>query len=347
MGEAKDAGKKEGEKKVDAGKKDDGGASSASPIVLKFDMHCEGCVKKVKRFVRRIDGVENVKADIASNKLTVEGKADPAKVRDGVAEKTGKKVELLSPLPKKAETKDAAAGGDKKPDEKKSDDKKGGDKKPDDKKADDKKPKEAPVSTVVFKTRLHCEGCIQKIQRIVKKYKGVQLVTIDGAKDLVTVKGTMDGKVLLPYLKEKLKRPVEVVPAKKDDAGGDKKEKDGGGDKKGKEAAGGGGGDKKEKEGGGGGGGEKKEKAVGGGGDGAPKVEASKMEYYGNYGGPSFWYGEPAHVYGQQAYSMEGPSHAPAHNYVTEHYNMPPYQTHDPHAPQFFSDENPNACSVM
>lgn len=50
---------------------------------------------------------------------------------------------------------------------------------------------------------------------------GVSKVDIDTQKDLVTVKGTMDAKALQPYLKEKLKRGVEIVPPKKD---GDKKE---------------------------------------------------------------------------------------------------------------------------
>ena len=347
-----------GEKKVDAGKKDDGGAA---PAVYKFDMHCEGCAKKIKRFVRHMDGVENVKADTSANKLTVEGKIDPSKLRERLAERTGKKVDLISPLPKKADAKDGGGGGgEKKADgkdgggggEKKSDEK--SEKKADDKKADDKKPKEVPVSTVALKTRLHCDGCIQKIKRVIGKYKGVEKVDVDGAKDLITVKGKMDVKSLVPYLKEKLKRPIDmVVPAKKDD-GGDKKEKggDGGGEKKDKEAAGGGGGDKKDKAVAAAGGG-------GGGGDGGVKVEANKMEHYGTYGyhqpAPSFWYGGPEHVYGQ-AYMMEaGPSNSnqvphPHHNYAVDHYSEPPmaYAYHPHHdAPQMFSDENPNACSVM
>lgn len=44
----KETGKNEGEKKVDDGKKD--------AIVLKIDLHCEGCAKKVKRLIRNIDG---------------------------------------------------------------------------------------------------------------------------------------------------------------------------------------------------------------------------------------------------------------------------------------------------
>ncbi|GFP87213.1 cytochrome p450 72a15 [Phtheirospermum japonicum] len=74
--------------------------------------------------------VEKVKADCAANKLSVTGNVDPAWLRERVEYKTNKKVELISPLPKKD-----GGGGDKKADEK-------SDKKPDEKKADDNKPKE-------------------------------------------------------------------------------------------------------------------------------------------------------------------------------------------------------------
>ncbi|KAJ6818852.1 heavy metal-associated isoprenylated plant protein 3-like [Iris pallida] len=208
-----------------------------------------------------------------------------------------------------------------------------------------------------MKIRLHCDGCIQRIRKTILKYKGVESVTIDSQKDLVTVTGTMDAGSLVPYLKDKLKRSVDVVAsAKKDDggagggekkekggnAGGEKKEKGGGGGggdgekkEKGKgDGAGGGDGEKKEKGKGDGGGGDKKkeggygekkkEKEGGGGGGGEKKeavaattMEANKMEYYGTYG-----YGN-GNGYGN-GYHMEMV-----------------------HAPQMFSDENPNACSIM
>ena len=190
---------------------------------------------------------------------------------------------------------------------------------------------------------------------------GVESVEVDKTKEQVTVKGTMDVNSLTPYLKEKLKRSVDVVPPpKKDDGGGggDKKPKEGGGDKKEKEAApaataAGGGGEKKEKEkeGGGGGGGEKKEE----GGE-APKVEVSKMMYggYPFHSQPIFWDG---HVDGQhypvevhQGYvNQNAPS--TSYGYVNQGYVNPGYEmfshAHPMHAPQMFSDENPNACSIM
>lgn len=171
---------------------------------------------------------------------------------------------------------------------------------------------------------------------------------IDGAKDLVTVKGTMNVQDLTPYLKDKLKRNVEVVPPpKKED---DKKDKAAGAAKEG-----GGGGDKKEAE--------AKPAAAADGGEKkkdetsaeAPKVEASKMEYYG-LPPPTIWYN--GHVASEPSYAMEVHQGYVNHNqgyygnpvYVNQGYPVdpPPYymQPHQYH-PQMFSDENPNACSVM
>ncbi|XP_038978193.1 heavy metal-associated isoprenylated plant protein 3-like [Phoenix dactylifera] len=313
MGEKEEKGdekpkKGDGEKKGGGGenKKEGGGAGGGdgggkkeegpAAVVLKVDMHCEGCAKKIKRSVKGLEGVEGVKADIPNNKLTVLGKADPWKLKERVEAKTRKKVDIISPAnPAKKD-----AGGDaKKP--------AGGDAK----KPDDGKPKAPAASTVVLKIRLHCEGCIQRIRKTILKIKGVEHVSIDALKDLVTVKGTMDVKSLPAILKEKLKRCVEIIQPKKDDGGGgEKKEKGGGGEKKEK---GDGGGEKKEK--GGGGGGEKKdgdkkddgEKAAPPPAAPAPVAEMNKMDYYGPYG----------------------------------------YRIEMVHAPQMFSDENPNACSIM
>lgn len=80
------------------------------------------------------EGVEKVKADCDANKLTVTGNVDAAALRERVEYKTKKKVELISPQPKKDGG--AAPAGDKKADEKPAE------KKAEEKKSDDKKPKE-------------------------------------------------------------------------------------------------------------------------------------------------------------------------------------------------------------
>jgi len=362
-------GEKEPEKK-EAEKSSGGGGAGAGPttVVLKVDLHCEGCAQKVKRSLKHIKGVDSVKADYTSNKVTVVGKVDPTVVKEKVEEKTKKKVELVSPQPPKKD-KDggppAAAPADaKKPEEKKPDEPK---------KAEEKKPKEPPPSTtVVLKTRVHCDGCAHKMKKIIIKYEGVEDVNVDLSKDQITIKGTMDMKAMLPYLNAKLKRAVDVVPppAKKDDA-------------KPKEGGGGDGGEKKGKEGGGGGGGEKKGKeeakpaAAAGGGDkkeaavakpaeeNVAKVEiVNKMEHFGypyGYGAhtynpnqahengyvaeywqtPEYMHAPPQYMQPQQYGPGPGPSYMHA-----QQYGPGPSYVHAP-PPQMFSDENPNGCSVM
>ncbi|KAL2472369.1 Heavy metal transport/detoxification superfamily protein [Abeliophyllum distichum] len=315
--------KNDGEKKAadSGGKKDDGPIT----VVLKLDLHCEGCAKKVKRSVRHFEGVENVKADWGSNNLTVTGKVDPAWIRERVEYKTKKKVELVSPQPKKD-----GGDGDKKPEEK-------SDKKPEEKKAEEKKPKEPTASTVVMKIKLHCDGCAHKIKRIINKnIDGVDSVTTNLEKDLVMVNGTMDIKHLTAFLKEKLNRSVEIVPPKKDESGGDQKGKDAGEEKK---KEGGDGGEKK-KEGGDGEGSKSEEK----------KVEVNKMEYQAF--NPNTYYAVPTY---HQNYVQQD-NNVPMYNqgypntgYVVQYSQgpPPPPPTYVNINDQMFSDENPNGCYIM
>ncbi|RWW30763.1 hypothetical protein GW17_00004640 [Ensete ventricosum] len=292
----------EKEKKGDVQKKGGGEKiEEVEAVEVKLDMHCEGCALKVRKAVKGFEGVKAVIVDAANNKLRAIGKVDPWKLKEFLEAKTHKMVDIISPKdpPKKPKDDDKKKDCD---DQKKS--------------SDDKKPK--PVSNPIHRSR-------------------VEKVSVDATKDLVTVIGTMDVKSLTTVLKERLKRGVEIVSAKKDDGGGGevKKEKAGGGGGEKKEKAGDGGEEKKEKAGDGGeetkekgsdSKGDKKEKGGDGGGEKEEKnevgkketstttvVEANKMDYHGPYGG-----------YGGYGYRVEMV-----------------------HPPQIFSDENPNACSIM
>ncbi|CDP07052.1 unnamed protein product [Coffea canephora] len=284
-----------------AAKKDNNNGNGGNAVVLKIDLHCDGCVTKIVKCIRGFEGVEAVKVDSGSGKITVSGKVDPLKLREKLEDKTHKKVELLSPVPKKDKAKNDDAGDGK--EEKKKDSK---EKKPKDNsknKKDEKNSKELPVTTAVLKVPLHCQGCIERIHKIVSKTKGYQEMKVDRQKDLVTVKGAMDMKDVVENLKKHLKRDVEIVPAKKED--------------------------KKEKSGGGGGEG----KPAGGEGGGGEQMEGSKKQLQQQQQIPNgpLGYDYPSSspfVYGGPAYMGD------------------PYQFQY-HAPQLFSDENPNACSVM
>ncbi|XP_047255898.1 heavy metal-associated isoprenylated plant protein 3 isoform X1 [Capsicum annuum] len=323
-----------GEKKKEGGgeNKKDGNLT----IVMKSDFHCEGCVTKVVKAIRSVGGVEKVTCDIDSKKLTVIGKVDPVMLREKVEQKTHKNVELVSPIPKKdgkgkGGGDNGASGGEekkKKEEEKDSKENKGGE---DKKKTKEKEP---PITTAVLKLHLHCQGCIQKIYKIVTKFKGYKEMKVDKQKDLVTVTGSMDMKALAETLKKHLKKEVEIVPPKKE--GGEKKEKGGGdnGGGGGENGKGGGKGKGKGGEGNGEGKGKVKDETVdggagvGGGGGGNVANGMQLMQQQVQFGYPyPYMYGPVGPVY-------------------------PADQFHNPypvtvHAPQLFSDENPNACSVM
>ncbi|PUZ42809.1 hypothetical protein GQ55_9G611300 [Panicum hallii var. hallii] len=363
-----------------AGNGGDGGAeeaaAAAEPVVLKMELHCAGCAQKVKKAIKRVPGVESIVADAAANRVVVAGTADAAALKARLEAKTKKAVEIISAGggPKKAapaaEPKDAGAGekkdggaGEKKADKDASPKEEKEKKQP----PEEKKPKE---ETVLLKIRLHCDGCADRIRRRIYKIKGVKDVVLDSnAKDEVKVRGTMDIPAMLSYLKEKLNRDVEAVaPAKKDGGGGegkdDKKDKGGDGDKNKGAAAAPGGDDKKDK-------GKGIEVAAAG-----PSTAAAAA-FMAAPAGPSTYHVAPPQGY--VAYQQGPPSPAgyyPPYPYygnadgmghanpsAATYYHQPyqhqpeagqhqayppyPYRFDMAPAPQLFSDENPNACSVM
>ncbi|KAK4440701.1 Heavy metal-associated isoprenylated plant protein 3 [Sesamum alatum] len=345
MGEKKKKSEAQQKEGAENKKSENGGGKNNVTVVLKADLHCEGCVSKVLKCIRSFDGVDTASIG-EEQRITVVGKVDPVKLRERVEQKTHKKVELISPQPKKDNANkknddgkenadgNGGDGGGKQEKKKEGKEKKSNKDKSDEKKSKEKEP---PVTTAVLKVHLHCEGCIQKIHKAVTKTKGYQEMNIDRQKELVTVTGAMDMKALAEVLKKHLKKEVEILPPKKEV---EKKENGGGGGDKAKSSGGekgksggdkgkSGGGDKGKNGGGGGGGGGEggaSDEMGGGGGGGGDKMEANRMQFQVGYPYP-FMYGAGA---GEQ---------------VQLYYN--PYAYGPYHAPQLFSDENPNACSVM
>ncbi|PPR93853.1 hypothetical protein GOBAR_AA26824 [Gossypium barbadense] len=172
-----------------------------------------------------MEGVETVKTESNSNKVTVTGAVDPAAIKEKLVKKTRKNVDLVSPQPKKDDNKEEKK--EKKPEKNQVSDE-NNNKKP------EKKPKEPPVTTADLKVQLkcQCQGCIVKIRKIVSDTKGVHEFKVDEVKEMVTVKGTMDVKALAEALKDKLKKSVEIVPPKKEKDGKNEGGENGGGGSK-------------------------------------------------------------------------------------------------------------------
>ncbi|XP_060674862.1 heavy metal-associated isoprenylated plant protein 7-like isoform X2 [Ziziphus jujuba] len=155
MGEENKGEKKEGEKKEEE-KKDEKKEEEPPEIVLKVDMHCEACARKVARALKGFEGVEEVSTDSKAGKVVVKGKAaDPIKVCERLQKKSGRKVEIISPLPKPPEEPNKEDNKEQK---------------------EEKKEEPPPVVTVVLRVRMHCEACAQALQKRIRKIQDTSRV---------------------------------------------------------------------------------------------------------------------------------------------------------------------------
>ncbi|KAL6990624.1 hypothetical protein U1Q18_008739 [Sarracenia purpurea var. burkii] len=198
--EKKEEEKKEEEKKNEGGKEDkkeeekkeEKKEEEPQEIVLKVDMHCAACARKVARSLKGFQGVEEVTADYKASKVVVKGKtADPLKVCQRVQKKSGRKVELISPLPKppeemKEETKEPN-------------------------KEEIKKEEPPAVVTVVLKVAMHCEACAQGLQKRIRKIPGVESATADLPNDQVIVKGVIDPTKLVNDVYKRTRKQASIV----------------------------------------------------------------------------------------------------------------------------------------
>ncbi|KHG04831.1 superoxide dismutase 1 copper chaperone [Gossypium arboreum] len=286
-------------------------------IVLKVDMHCEACARKVARALKGFQGVEDVATDSKANKVVVKGKTvDPITVCERLRKKSGRKVELISPLPKPPSQEEKKEENKELKEEKKEEvvwvsfivnD------------IESNKTAQYPkhifqgwrplfsalvclltplhlhfctlqpwgppaAITVVLKVHMHCEACAQVLRKRIRKIPGVETVDTDVRNHQVIVKGVVDPANLVDYVYKRTRKQVSIV---KDEENKEEEKKEA---------------EKKQDEG------EKKEEDQGkGDGDNDKKMDDIKRSEY----------------------------------YSSKYYSEFAYP------PQFFSDENPNACSLM
>ncbi|KAE9621808.1 putative heavy metal-associated domain, HMA [Lupinus albus] len=246
---------------------------------------------RIKKAVRHFKGVEDVKANMSANELTVIGKVDSVMLRDKLVKKTRKKIDIVS-HPKKE---DGAA--EESPE----------------KKSEKNEPKKI---TVVLKTGMICvcDGCIQKVQKLILKVKA-ESASFAGNKELVTVEGTMVAEDLVSYMNKKLKRKVEVVQPKKEENNEVKGES----------------GEKENKE------------EENGSGEMEGEVDVIKIDGFDcGYNG-HFMYRQNNNGYVNEGQESPVPSNEGSRVEQFPFIMLPQIYPH----PQMFSDENPNACSVM
>ncbi|GJR18361.1 heavy metal-associated isoprenylated plant protein 7-like protein [Tanacetum coccineum] len=146
-------------------------------VVLKVDMHC----------------VEEVSTDCKASKVVVKGKElDPVKVGERIQKKTGRKVEIISPLPKPPEPEPEKKQEPESPKEEK---------------------KEEPplVITVVLKMSMHCDACAQDLQRRIRKIPGVESVKTELENEQVVVTGVLEPENLVNDVYKRTRKQASIV----------------------------------------------------------------------------------------------------------------------------------------
>ncbi|XP_057423770.1 heavy metal-associated isoprenylated plant protein 7-like isoform X2 [Lotus japonicus] len=183
--------------------------------------------------------------------------------------------------------------------------------------------KKEEVVTVVLRVHMHCEACAQEMKRRIQRMKGVESVEPDLKNSQVIVKGVYDPTMLVTYVYKRCGKHAVIVkqePVKAEEAKEEKKAEDG--EKKEEKKSEGEG--KKEEEKSDGKAGEKIEDAAA-----TTTIEETVVAEVKKY----------EYDYNPQSYGMNLYAY-PAHDHPTyDHHAYPP--------PQMFSDENPNACTVM
>ncbi|KAF0909233.1 hypothetical protein E2562_032631 [Oryza meyeriana var. granulata] len=170
----------EGEKKAEIG-------AAAGELVISVPVHCDGCARKLRRSVQRLDGVEEVTVDCRTDTVVVRGPkaaADPAGVVEVVDRRTGKKALLLSSSPAKP----PSSPEKKSTEEAKKDGAEQG--------MGKEMAEEDMEMVVVMRIELHCEECCEEIKRRILKIKGVEEVVPHMKSSQVMVRGKIEPATL-------------------------------------------------------------------------------------------------------------------------------------------------------
>ncbi|KAK1424150.1 hypothetical protein QVD17_19468 [Tagetes erecta] len=174
-------------------------------VVLKVDMHCGACAKKVARSLKGFQGVKEVTTDCKASKVLVKGKElDAVKLCARIQKKSGRKVDIVSPVSKLEPEKKQLPEQPK----------------------EEKKDKSPAIITVVLKMSMHCDACAQGLQRRIRKISGVESVKTELENEQVVVTGVLDPEKLMKEVIKKTRKQASIVvkEEKKEETKEEKKE---------------------------------------------------------------------------------------------------------------------------
>ncbi|OEL24337.1 hypothetical protein BAE44_0014645, partial [Dichanthelium oligosanthes] len=356
-------------------------AAQEDELVISAPVHCDGCARKLRRSLQRIDGVGEVSVDHTTNTVVVRGRKAAENAAEAVRiveKRTGRKAVLVSPAPENLPAPAVKKGQDTKKD--------GGNKDMNDLLEIDMK------MVVVLRINLHCDACCDEIKRRILRIKGVEDAVPHLKSSQMMVKGVVEPATLVGFIHDRTGRKAAIVraepleslpPAPKSPPPAEAETKKGGpaedtGDKKNGQ-------EKKEeppkeegkvdentkskKPSGGDGAGAAEEEEAHGGGEAADKDGAGDGVVLENQKKDDRLFTVPlpagvVTVAPEVALDNATPYHYPYPSYPYGHiYYTYPYQYPQPYPPPYgcggglygyphyppeaFSEENPNACAIV
>ncbi|KAG1326612.1 putative heavy metal-associated isoprenylated plant protein 19 [Cocos nucifera] len=189
--------------------------SQAIVLELKVYMHCKACEKLVFNTLRKFKGVETVNVDMNGDKAIVTGRIEPEKILKKLRKKTGKRVEII----------------------KKNDDNVGGNKDETFLPSGDCNMEtrdggvvssgnfvENMAIVLELKVYMHCKACEKLVFNTLRKFKGVETVNVDMNGDKAIVTGRIEPEKILKKLRKKTGKRVEIIKKNDDNVGGNKDE---------------------------------------------------------------------------------------------------------------------------
>ncbi|KAL8049328.1 hypothetical protein ABFX02_06G014200 [Erythranthe guttata] len=176
------------------------------------------------------------------------------------------------------------------------------------------------LATVELNVNMHCEACAQQLKKKILKMKGVSTVETELSSSKVTVTGTMDADMLVEYVYRRTRKQAKIVPQPEPEKPPEEEKKE---EKSDAAAA------------------EEAKPAEGKKDDGEGKEPPPEEEKKDDGGAAA------AEEGGESKEEVKILEEQSMHKMMHHHYYQPVYMIERIPAPQLFSDENPNACTVM
>nr|CAD1845020.1 unnamed protein product [Ananas comosus var. bracteatus] len=149
-------------------------------IVYRLHIHCDECARVVERHITQHEG--DILIQFRNFVINLTG------LKERIERKTRKKIELLSPLPKKEEKKE-------------------------EKKVEKKEEKKVEIKTINVRVYMHCGRCESFIKEQLLKHKGMK--STNREKHICTITGVIEEKKLIEYIRATTRKHGEIIKEEK------------------------------------------------------------------------------------------------------------------------------------